>query len=324
MFAYSRKSLAGRHFRAALLCSGLLVPGVVGCGARDTGGTSPPPAPAVPKPEPITFPDLGPARTLAPGVNVHEVVLGTGPIAGKVWVYLPDKPAAGKLPCVLIAPAGSRLVHGMDLDEGDRKEHLPYVRAGLAVVAYAIAGPWPERPGVTQAEQLTAMRAFMAADAGLVNARRALDFALAKVPTIDAKRVYTAGHSSAATLALLFAENEPRLKACVAFAPATDVVKRLGRPTLLQVDQDVPGFSAFVERTSPLTNVAKLTCPVFLFHAQDDRNVPISDTLAFARALQKTNPNVKFVQVARGGHYEPMIRQGIPQAIRWLQALPPG
>ena len=57
----------------------------------------------------------------------------------------------------------------------------------------------------------------MAVQAGLANARTALEFALAKVPKLDAKRIYVAGHSSAATLALLFASHEPRIKACAAW-----------------------------------------------------------------------------------------------------------
>ena len=44
------------------------------------------------------------------------------------------------------------------------------------------------------------------AQAGLVNARNALEFVLARVPEVDPKRIYAAGHSSAGTLALLFAE----------------------------------------------------------------------------------------------------------------------
>ncbi len=38
-----------------------------------------------------------------------------------------------------------------------------------------------------------------------------IDFALAKDPNVDPKRIFIAGHSSAATLALLVAENESRM-----------------------------------------------------------------------------------------------------------------
>jgi hypothetical protein len=34
-----------------------------------------------------------------------------------------------------IAHAGALLYHGITLAEGDRPEHLPYVRAGFAIIA---------------------------------------------------------------------------------------------------------------------------------------------------------------------------------------------
>lgn len=278
-------------------------------------------APAVEKA--IVFPELGPARQMEPGVVRHDVVLGEAPLKGQVWVYLPEKKTKDKLPCILIAPAGSPLIIGMDLGRGDVAEHVPYVRAGFAVVAYAISGSLSaDFANAHPLQRIDAMRTFMAAESGLVNAKRALDFALARVPEIDAARIYTAGHSSAATLSLFVAEKEPRIKACVAFAPAPEVVARVGQAVLQQLGSAIPGFAEFIARTSPQTNIAELRCPLFLFHARDDDVVPIGDSIAFVNELKKTNPNVTFVQAARGGHYEPMIKEGIPQAIRWLKRLP--
>ncbi len=272
--------------------------------------------------EPVVFPELGAAQHIEPGIVRHEVVVGNGQLASKVWVYLPEKPAGKRLPTVLIAPAGSTLMVGMNLEQGDELEHLPYVRAGFAVIAFAIAGGVPDIRRASDAQHFAAMPIFMAAEAGLVNARWALDFAQARVPQVDPNRIYSAGHSSAATLSLLLAEKEPRVKACIAFAPAPDVVKRLGRDRLRQVDRAIPGFAAFIERTSPRTDVAQLRCPLFLFQAKDDTNTPITDSLEFVNEVRKTNRRVTFVQWPRGGHYDPMIKAGIPQAIRWLKALP--
>jgi len=84
----------------------------------------------------------------------------------------------------------------------------------------------------------------------------------------------------------------------------------------------IPDYGAFVHRSSPLAGVADLRCPVFLFHADDDTNVPTGDVENFAENLRKTNPNVRFVRVPKGGHYESMIQQGVPQAIQWLKGLP--
>jgi pimeloyl-ACP methyl ester carboxylesterase len=69
-------------------------------------------------------------------------------------------------------------------------------------------------------------------------------------------------------------------------------------------------------RFSPRNGEAKLDRPLFLFYAQDDRTAPELDALA-AR-LKSMNKPVDVVTVPNGGHYDPMIRDGIPAAIAWL------
>lgn len=305
-----------------------LVP-LAGCPASDStnapGGPAaapqPPPQVAAP-PDPTTFPPLGKRQRVKPGVVLYQQVVGQGPTATHVAVYLPEQPPEGKLPCVLIAPAGTPLIYGMNLGRGDEAEHVPYVRAGFAVVAYSLSGHVQDPQSDVQVNQ--GIRAFMQADGGLVNARTALDYALARVEKIDPERIYVAGHSSAATLALLVAEHDPRVKACVAYAPAIDVAKRLGPRTIDTVARQIGGFREFVERISPRTHLDKLRCPVFLFHARNDKNVPVAQSVQFANDLKKTNPKVKLVEAPAGGHYNAMIKQGIPQAIAWLKALPKG
>src|SRR5205823_3064684 len=129
------------------------------------------------------------------------------------------------------------------------------------------------------------------------------------------------GHSSAATLALLVAADDQRVKACAAFAPVTDVEARVGRPAIAQFAGAVPGFDEFMKSSSPRSHLAELKCPVFLFHAKDDTNVPIGESARFAADLKRTNPRVTFVEVPRGGHYDSMIREGIPKAIEWFGKL---
>jgi dipeptidyl aminopeptidase/acylaminoacyl peptidase len=73
---------------------------------------------------------------------------------------------------------------------------------------------------------------------------------------------------------------------------------------------------------SLLNHPEALKCPLFLFHADDDGNIPTEDVAAFAEAVKRTNANVTFARVPTGNHYDSMIEQGIPQAIRWLQSLP--
>ncbi|HEV7280202.1 MAG TPA: prolyl oligopeptidase family serine peptidase [Pirellulaceae bacterium] len=233
--------------------------------------------------------------------------------SGQVWLYLPPGDhAPGSLPCVLIAPAGTTMLEGMDLGEGDQAEHLPYVHAGFAVVAYSLDGP-----SFGEFDP-AAFNAFRDSMAGLVNARNAVEFVLAKVPEVDPKRIYAAGHSSAGTHALLLAEHEPRLAGAAAYMPAYDVPKRFGW-FLRFVEGQLPGATEFAHRSSPKTHADRLNCPVFLYTANDDSNVPAADVRAAAEDLQSRGKDVTIEVAPYGGHYEPMIDSGIPAAIEWMK-----
>jgi len=282
------------------------------------------------------FPELGnptpmrlegtvlPAAITSPVTEArfNEVVLRRGDRSTKLWIYRPASTNASRLPCVLVAPAGTRLIHGMGLGEGDRPEHISYVRAGMIVVAYELDGSVPENAGLTDTAAVRAVSEFMASEAGLSNGQDALDYALAKIPEVDSYRIYTAGHSSAATVALHLAQHEPRIKAVAAYAPCTDVESRLGDEIVGPLDKRIKGFRAFVKASSPLRNAVKLRCPAFLFHAEDDNNVPISESEAFAAEVRKTNPNLTFHRVRSGGHYNSMIDGGMGHAIGWMMQLP--
>jgi tetratricopeptide (TPR) repeat protein/dienelactone hydrolase len=267
------------------------------------------------------LPGLPEGHEVAPGVTVREVTLDRQGVPMQVWVYLPTgAPPDMKLPTVLIAAAGSRLFHGMTLGDGDRAEHVPYVPKGFAVLAYEIDGPI--RDGATAAQEWEALIAFRKANAGVANAKAVIAYALARVPQVDPRRIYAVGHSSAATLALQVAEQDERVAACVAFAPVVSVTDRLA-PLAAKLDRGEPGTMDFLRRASPDTNVARLNAPTLLFYAEDDDVVPTAKIAAFADELRKTNSNVKVITVPSGGHYRPMIEQGIPAAIAWLQATRP-
>jgi dienelactone hydrolase len=266
---------------------------------------------------PVALPELSQARPIQPGISYQEAVLRPGPLPMKVWYYRPEQ-AKGKLPLVLVPPAGSTLIAGMELGDGDRAEHYPYVRAGFAVASFEIDGHVPNAQGASDAQVLRGAREFRDARAGLNNATAALDYLLAKAPDVDPKRIFIAGHSSAATLALLVAEHEPRIKGCLSYCGVCDVEDRLAR-AIGQLDRAIPGYRDFLRFSSPKTHVEKLKCPVFLFHAQDDTTVPVSQTTTFAELLKKTNPDVTVDTSARGGHYQSMITAGIPRGIAWMK-----
>ncbi len=271
------------------------------------------------------FPDPGPAQEVEPGITFHEIKLGparppAGSVpghGGKMWLYLPsgDHPAKS-LPCILITGAGSTILTGMDLAAEDRAEHLPYVRAGFAVLAFELDGVPMNKEQPTDQDMGEAMLKFLNARSGLVNAHIALEYVLAKVPSVDPSRISSAGHSSAGTLAVLFAEHEPRLKACVAFAPALDLQERFGAEAVGQFNN--LGFGDLAVRYSPKNNEDKLQVPLFLFHAQDDSNISVEMSKAFANDLKAKGKPVTLDIVPSGEHYYSMINEGIPHAITWL------
>lgn len=227
------------------------------------------------------------------------------------------------LACVLVASAGSTLLHGATVpDVSYVAETRPYVDAGFAVLGVSLDGPILNKDRATDRDYSRAYEQFRRSGAGIVNVRNAVEFLTNNVPQVDPKRIYIAGHSSAATLALLAAEHEPRLKGCIAFAPTTDVVARLKNviddPA---ASRALPSVAEFAKQSSPLTHVSKIGCPVFLFHAADDSNVPVADSRRFAELLKSNGKSVTYVEVPTGNHYDSMIQQGIPRAIPWLKEL---
>ncbi len=278
------------------------------------------------------LPQLGDEIVLQPGIEFYEVHLpggggGNSPKmpghSGKLWLYLPEGDhAPGSLPCIVIAGAGSKLITGMTLGDGDRPEHLPYVREGFAVLAYELDGMLPDPEPTDDAHFAPFVRSFLDAEAGLINMRVALEFATTRVPAIDPKRLYAAGHSSAATLALLVAENEPRIAACVAYAPVVDLAEAFPKQSHQAIAAIVPGADQFFNRFNPRTGESNIRCPLFLFVADDDRNT--QQVRDFATRLEQMGKTVTLLTVPRGGHYNPMIQTGIPRAIGWLKSLQQG
>ena len=241
-----------------------------------------------------------------------------------IRLYLPTGPhGPGSLPCVIIAPAGSGFIHGMVLAESDTPESLPYVRAGFAVVAYELSGNLEKHEGqkTTYGMMRGPVKQFMAADGGCANARNAVNFVLASVPEVDPARLFAAGHSSAATMALNAVASDHRFRAVAAYAPRCDVLAVFSSE-VAKYDKVIPGTSALMERVSPIRHIDQITCPVLLFHADDDSLVPTSDNQAFADTMKSAGRQIEFKRVPNGDHYDSMIREGIPAGIAFFQARP--
>jgi dipeptidyl aminopeptidase/acylaminoacyl peptidase len=206
----------------------------------------------------------------------------------------------------------------MGLGEADQPEHYPYAQAGMVVVAFELDGPVDDLETASNAEIRAAYDRFVAAGAGIVNARNAFLYASTQIPAVDPNRIYIAGHSSAATLALLSAAHEPRLAGAIAYAPCTDLLGRYGIAAY-QLAMVLPDCRSFLAAGSPVNHVARIRSPVFLFHAEDDSNVPIDESRRFADKLRAAGGKLAFRTVPSGDHYDSMIDQGVPQAIEWLR-----
>lgn len=263
------------------------------------------------------LPPLPPAQNVEDGISLYSVSLQADGQMARLKIYLPKGVhSAGSLPTVFIVPAGTNCITGIGLGDSDSPEHLPYVRAGFAVVAFSLPGELSSNP--TDQQMMDAVLTYWRAHGGMDNARNAIKYALTRCPAIDPNRLFAVGHSSAASFALVFAANDPRIQCVVAYNACIDMEARLAQavPALKQI----PNYVSFFRNLSPKNNESKLNCPVMLFHADDDSNVPISESVDMADRLNRADKDVTFVRVPTGNHYDSMIKEGIPAGIRWLKS----
>lgn len=231
----------------------------------------------------------------------------------RVWLYPPikGKNARG---LIVIAAAGSNMVTGMALSEGDIPEHLPWTRAGYAVAAYDVSGPMPDDGNAGRVQ--VAIETFLSREAGVSDGRDAIEAGVKRFPEA-AENIVAVGHSSAGTIALSLAAEDKRVKRCIAFAPVTDVIAHIG-PDRSRALSRLSNLQEIILRNSPSSLEAKLQKPVFLFSAQDDQTVSNASVMAFAQRIKAAGAASTFVSVPSGGHYDSMLQQGVPQAIAWL------
>ena len=116
--------------------------------------------------------------------------------------------------------------------------------------------------------------------------------------------------------ALRVAAALPEIRGVAAYAPVTDPL-RLDDPG----GQLPLALRRFYEGVgSPQVSAHRWHTPTLLVHANDDRVVPVEQTLTFRAALPPEVP-VELVRVPAGDHYGPMIEVGIPRAISFFRGL---
>ncbi|MCA9058857.1 MAG: prolyl oligopeptidase family serine peptidase, partial [Planctomycetaceae bacterium] len=221
----------------------------------------------------------------------------------------------------LVAPAGTNLLQGNPLDGADyHDETLPYAEAGFLSIQYSLDGAVYNEDDT--AEMTKAYRQFRAAGAGTVNTRCVIEFVKQRLPEVDPRRIYVAGHSSAGTVSLLAAETFPNdVAACIAYAPCSDPEAFHADAPGFLLNTIFPGFRSLDQHYSPIRKADQLKCPLFLFQATDDSVVEAAETKKMAEAARKHNNQVTYSEVGFGDHYDSMIQQGIPKAISWLRTI---
>lgn len=245
----------------------------------------------------------------------------------KLYIYVPKGTHKnGTLPCVFEAPAGTNMLHGAGIGSAEESAtYLPFLKEGMVTVSYSIDGHLPfgvtPNDGARYMQSLAgAYKSFVASDAGVKNGQAAIDYVLSRFPLVDREKIYTWGHSSAATLALLLAAKDPRVKRCIAMAPVTSLKSRLGElvaePRLKNL---FPGIDDYLRTGSPDTYLKSLKCKVFLAHAKDDDNVPFAESQRFVNEHKGQGGDITFLDMPRGGHYTEMLELGMPEAIKWLK-----
>lgn len=248
-------------------------------------------------------------------VRVEVLLRPRGANERTFWLYLPT-PMPTRVGLVLVAPAGGNLLSGRALTADDRPEHMPYARAGFVVMAYSVDGDLPA--GVSDVAATRALRDYQAAQAGVENARAALDLALEKVPGIDGSLVFAAGHGSAGSLALLLAAEEPRVRGALAYAPQTGLDGH-GASTVMSVDRVITGYGKLVRWSLPENRVADIGVPLFIYHSRDDEVMRASLTDDYVERLRAAAKTVDCTKAPSGSHHEGMLDDGIPRGLAWLR-----
>jgi dipeptidyl aminopeptidase/acylaminoacyl peptidase len=234
--------------------------------------------------------------------------------AQTVWLYVP----AGREPSalVVIPPSGGTLLTAPPLTLEDRPDHLPYVEAGFAVVAFSLSGTLSGT--VTEEQVQTAIGDFAKARTGVLDAEKAIAVALAEVPALADRPIFAAGHSSAANLAIALAAEEPRIRAVAAYAPVADAPAFVEGNRLERMARDIPGALDINRELSPLQAATKIQSAVFLFHAEDDDVAPVAGTRELARILTEHGHAPELRIVKTGGHSDAFSAEGLPAGVAWF------
>jgi dienelactone hydrolase len=279
--------------------------------------------------KPLTYIDVNQLPGLGtiqndPEVMVYHVKFPRRTHTSRLVVFLPTHPAKPKLPCIFVAPSATAPLYGQTIDEETMVygNYINYAKAGYAVVAHDVDGYIDEVDRISDppsAMVIDSLKAYKASDAGVLNAKLAIDYAVARIPQIDPNAMYVAGSGSGGTIALMVAATDPRIKAAIAYSPITNLPGK--HAALVEtISKSVPGYKEFIDRSSPHHQIDKMKKPLFIFHNDRSTETSLADTTSFVESVQKNNPLVSFTHGQNEGLPSGDYLPNIKQAIEWLNS----
>ncbi len=199
-----------------------------------------------------------------------------------------NRPGQAQATPVVIVPAvGIDLMTGARTRAIEREPFLIYLKLGMLVIFCDTDGPLtigpttaassastapsaspstsPSKPPDAD-EYIAAVQAFIDSDGGVRNVRDAIDWTIANISEANPSRIYLAGASGSAALALRVAADDPRVAAVVAIDPPADFPAAIG-PTLPMLDQAIPGLRQFAEQSSPARFAGRIRTATLLINS---------------------------------------------------------
>jgi dienelactone hydrolase len=229
---------------------------------------------------------------LPPGVR--QIDYTSGGLKLKAWVNDPP-PGGGRRPAVLF------LHGGFAFGAGDYEEIEPFREAGFVTMTPILRGE-NGQPGHYTMFYDEVDDVLAAADA------------LAKLPYVDSKRLYVAGHSAGGTLTLLAALTTDKFRAAAAFSGSPDQVTFIrGQTQLAPFDRkDKREF----QMRSPLAFAKSFKCPTRLYYGDEEFGFA-SASQKTAQVARKVGLDVQAVEVP-GDHFD-SVDEAMRRAIQFFQ-----
>ncbi len=222
--------------------------------------------------------------------GVTQVEYTSGPLRLKAWVNPPPAGSAKK-PAVLFLHGG----WAFGADDWEMAE--PFLAAGYVVMTPILRGE-NGQPGDFTMFYDEVDDVLAAADH------------LAKLPGVDAERLFVAGHSAGGTLTLLAALTSKRFRAAASFSGSPDRVKFAKETPFDPKDMEE------MRMRSPVAYAASFKCPVRLYYGSKEDFFD-ADSRRTAMLAAEKGLDVKAEQVP--GDHQSSVPEGMQRAIEFFK-----